>query len=161
MQKTGYPLTKNCSEHTLAMPALLLHMLKTLGLTGAFTPSSCYLALAMVRATGKADHVVVVDPGTGPVTRELRRRMPHASLVAVEIQPSLAQQLMSQFSGLDERQDLREVTVATTEQFLHRVPGSRLVQFTSHPRTPFEASADPRWSKTCSMWRNLPRAGVW
>lgn len=172
------------------MSALLLHLLKTPALTGAVAPSSRHLASAMARATGEVRHVVELGAGTGPVTKELRSRLPHASLVVVELQPSLAQQLRNKFSGLDVRQDLahevldglvypdpaavvsslpfrslpqdmREVTVASIERFLRRVPGSRLVQFTYQPRAPFEASADFRWHKTCSVWRNAPPAGVW
>ena len=172
------------------MAALLLHLLKTPTLTGAVAPSSRYLASAMVRATGEVHHVVELGAGTGPVTKELRSRLPHASLVAVEIQPGLVQQLRNKFSGLDVRQGLahevldglvypdpvavvsslpfrslpqnmREVTMASIERFLRRVPGSRLVQFTYQPREPFEASEDFRWHKTCSVWRNAPLAGVW
>jgi phospholipid N-methyltransferase len=172
------------------MSALLFHVLKTANLTGAVAPSSRYLASAMVRATGDVHHVVELGAGTGPVTKELRSRLPDASLVAVEIQPALAQQLRNRFSGLDVRQglahqildglaypdpaavvsslpfrslpqDLRELTIASIERFLRRVPGSRLVQFTYQPRAPFEASADFRWRKTCSVWRNAPPAGVW
>lgn len=172
------------------MPALLLHLLKKPALTGAFASSSRYLALAMVRATGEARHVVELGAGTGPVTKELRRRLPDASLVAVEMQPGLAQQLRNKFSGLDVRQDLaqevldglvypdpvavvsslpfrslpqgmREDTIASIERFLRRAPGSRLVQFTYQPRAPFKASVDFRWHKVCSVWRNAPPAGVW
>ncbi|WP_309682043.1 hypothetical protein [Polaromonas sp.] len=172
------------------MPALLLHLLKKPALTGAVAPSSRHLALAMVRATGEVRHVVELGAGTGPVTRELRSRLPHASLVAVELQPVLARQLRIRFLGLDVRQDLahevldglvypdpaavvsslpfrslpqdlREVTMASIERFLRRVPGSRLVQFTYQPRAPFEASAGFQWHKSCSVWRNAPPAGVW
>lgn len=172
------------------MSAFLLHLLKTPTLTGAVAPSSRYLASAMVRATGEVHHVVELGAGTGPITKELRSRLPYASLVAVEMQPSLAQQLRNKFSGLDVRedlahevldglvypdpvavvsslpfrslpQDMRELTVASIERLLRRVPGSRLVQFTYQPRAPFEAAADFRWHKTCSVWRNAPPAGVW
>lgn len=172
------------------MPALLLHLLKTPTLTGAVAPSSRYLASAMVRATGEVQHVVELGAGTGSVTKELRSRLPHASLVAVELQPGLAQKLRDKFSGLDVRQDhahavldglvypgpvavvsslpfrslprdMGEATMISIEQFLRRVPGSRLVQFTYQPRAPFAASADFRWHKTCSVWRNAPPAGVW
>ncbi len=172
------------------MSTLLSHLLKTPGLTGAVMPSSRYLALEMVRAAGPVQHVVELGAGTGPVTRELRKRLPQASLVAVEIQPALAQTLRAQFSGLDVRQDpahevldalaysgptavvsslpfrslpqgLREDTKASIERFLRRVPGSRLVQFTYLPQAPFAASADFRWSKVCAVWRNAPPAGVW
>ena len=78
------------AQHKLA---LLLHLLKTPGLTGAFTPSSRYLASAMVRAAGEVNHVVELGAGTGPVTKALRSRLPNASLVVVEIQPRLAQRL--------------------------------------------------------------------
>jgi phospholipid N-methyltransferase len=172
------------------MSALLFHLLKKPALTGSVTPSSRYLASAMVRATGEVRHVVELGAGTGPLTKELRSRLPSASLIAVEIQPSLAQQLRNRFPGLDVRQDLahevldslvypdpvavvsslpfrslpkdmRERTVASIEQLLRRVPGSRLVQFTYQPRAPFEAPADFRWRKACSVWRNAPPAGVW
>jgi phospholipid N-methyltransferase len=176
--------------HTLPMPALLFHLLKKTALTGAVAPSSRFLASAMVRATGEVNHVVELGAGTGPVTKELRSQLPDASLIAVEIQPSLAQQLRNKFPGLDVRQDLaqavldglvytdpvavvsslpfrslpkdmRDETVASIERLLRRVPGSRLVQFTYQPRAPFEASKDFQWSKTCSVWRNAPPAGVW
>jgi phosphatidylethanolamine/phosphatidyl-N-methylethanolamine N-methyltransferase len=176
--------------HTLPMPAFLFHLLKKTALTGAVAPSSRFLASAMVRATGEARHVVELGAGTGPVTKELRSRLPNASLIAVEIQPGLAQQLRNKFPGLDVRQDLaqavldglvytdpvavvsslpfrslpkdmRDETVASIERLLRRVPGSRLVQFTYQPRAPFEASNDFQWRKTCSVWRNAPPAGVW
>lgn len=172
------------------MPALLFHLLKKTALTGAVAPSSRFLASAMVRATGEVKHIVELGAGTGPVTKELRSRLPDASLIAVEMQPSLAQQLRNSFPGLDVRQnlahevldgldytdpvavvsslpfrslpkDMREVTVASIERLLRRVPGSKLVQFTYQPRAPFEASADFQWKKTCSVWRNAPPAGVW
>ena len=175
--------------HTLPM-SILSHLLKTPALTGAVAPSSRYLASAMARASGEVRHVVELGAGTGPVTKALRSRLPHASLVAVEIQPVLAQQLRNKFAGLDVRQGLaheildglaypdpaavvssipfrslpqgmREITIASIEQFLRRVPGSRLVQFTYQPRVPFEAAADFRWHKMCSIWRNAPPAGVW
>jgi phospholipid N-methyltransferase len=176
--------------HTLPMPALLIHLLKKTALTGAVAPSSRFLASAMVRATGEVKHVVELGAGTGPVTKELRSRLPNASLIAVEIQPSLAQQLRNKFPGLDVRQDLahevldglvytdpvtvvsslpfrslpkdmRDETVASIERLLRRVPGSRLVQFTYQPRAPFEAPKGFQWNKTCSVWRNAPPAGVW
>ena len=56
---------------------------------------------------------------------------------------------------------LRELTVASIERFLHRVPGSRLVQFTYLPRAPFEASPDFQWQRADWVWRNAPPAGVW
>jgi len=58
-------------------------------------------------------------------------------------------------------QALRELTVASIERFLHRVPGSKLVQFTYLPRAPFEASPDFRWHRADWVWRNAPPAGVW
>ena len=184
------PALPSGSVHTLPMSVLLLHLLKTPALTGAVAPSSRYLASAMVRAAGEVRHVVELGAGTGPVTKELRRRLPDSSLVAVEMHSGLAQQLRNKFSGLDVRQglaheildglvypdpvavvsslpfrslpqDMREVTMDSIERFLRRVPGSRLVQFTYQPRAPFEASADFRWHKTCSVWRNAPPAGVW
>jgi len=190
MPSTAFSPNDECPGHTLPMSALLLHLLKKPNLTGAVAPSSRYLASAMVRAAGEVQHVVELGAGTGPVTKELRSRLPNASLIAVEIQPSLAQQLSNRFPALDVRQDLahevldglvypdpvavvsslpfrslpkdmREVTVASIERLLRRVPGSRLVQFTYQPRAPFEASADFRWHKTCSVWRNAPPAGVW
>ena len=190
MLNTVFSPRESSSAHTLPMSVLLLHLLKTLALTGAVVPSSRYLASAMVRAVGEARHVVELGAGTGPVTKELRRRLPDASLVAVEMHSGLAQHLRNKFSGLDVRQDLahevldglvypgpvavvsslpfrslpqdmREVTTDSIERFLRRVPGSRLVQFTYQPRAPFEASADFRWHKTCSVWRNAPPAGVW
>lgn len=190
MSNSAFAPGEHGSGHTSPMSALLLQLLKTATLTGAVAPSSRRLALAMVRATGEVRHVVELGAGTGPVTKELRGRLPHASLVVVEMQPGLAQELRNRFSGLDVRQnlahevldglayldpvavvsslpfrslpqDMHEVTVASIEQFLRRIPGSRLVQFTYQPRAPFEASADFRWHKTCSVWRNAPPAGVW
>lgn len=172
------------------MTAFLRHLLKAPGLTGAVSPSSRYLALAMVRAAGDVRHVVELGAGTGPVTKALRTRLPNASLVAVEIQPRLAQRLRTDFGELDVRQNsahevlddlvfpgpaavvsslpfrslpqaLRERTVVSIEHFLRRVPGSRLVQFTYLPHAPFEASADFRWQRTDWVWRNAPPAGVW
>jgi len=174
----------------MGMSALWIHLLKRPSLTGAVAPSSRRLALAMVQATGSVRHVVELGAGTGPVTQELLRSLPQASLVAVELQPTLAHQLRKRFSGLDVRQapahevldglvfpepaavvsslpfrslpkDMRERTVASVERFLRANPGSRLVQFTYHPRAPFKAHGDFRWHKACSVWRNAPPAGVW
>lgn len=57
------------------------------GRTGAIAPSSPVLAKAMVRALGTlppGQVVVELGPGTGVVTRQLRRLLPHNPLVAVE-----------------------------------------------------------------------------
>lgn len=172
------------------MPTLWLQLLRTPALTGALLPSSRHLAQAMARAAGQVQHLVELGAGTGALTKALRRQLPQASLIAVEIQPLLAQQLRSTFAGLDVReeaahavldqlayaspaavvsslpfrslpQDLRATTTVSIESFLRRVPGSRLVQFTYQPRVPFQASTDLQWRKACCVWRNAPPAGVW
>lgn len=172
------------------MPTLWLQLLRTPGLTGALLPSSRHLAQAMARTAGDAQHIVELGAGTGALTTALRRKLPQASLIAVEIQPLLAQQLRSTFAGLDVREEaahavlsqltyssqaavvsslpfrslpqpLREATQASIEDFLRRVPGSRLIQFTYLPRAPFAATADFQWHRACVVWRNLPPAGVW
>ena len=172
------------------MASLWINWLRTPGLTGAVMPSSRRLAYALAGASGHVSHVVELGAGTGVVTQALRERLPQATLVAVEIQPQLAQTLRSRFVGLDVReqaahevltqlrygapaavvsslpfrslpQSLRAATQASIESFLRQTPGSRLVQFTYQPRAPFEASADFEWHRACVVWRNAPPAGVW
>lgn len=171
-------------------PVLLGRLLKQAFLTGAVAPSSKQLAHAMVLAAGHARHVVELGAGTGPVTHELRRLMPAASLVAVELQPELARRLGHRFPGLDVREapahevlagltypgevavvsslpfrslpkEMREGTALAIERFLERHPGSSLVQFTYQPRAPFTASPGFQWEKMSTVWRNTPPAGLW
>lgn len=76
------------------MPATLLkHLLKAPALTGAVVPSSPFLARAMADAARGAAHIVELGAGTGPVTRELASRFPHARLTVVEMEPAMARRL--------------------------------------------------------------------
>lgn len=72
--------------------------------TGSVVPSSRYLALAMAQAAGSVQHVVELGAGTGPVTQALMAALPSASLIAVELEGSLAARLRTRFPGLDVRQ---------------------------------------------------------
>ncbi len=76
------------------MPATLLkHLIKAPALTGAVVPSSPFLARAMADAAQGAAHIVELGAGTGPVTRELASRYPHAQLTVVEMEPAMARRL--------------------------------------------------------------------
>lgn len=172
------------------MASLWLQLLKTPGLTGAVMPSSRHLAQAMACAAGAVPHVVELGAGTGAVTQALCTRLPQASLVAVEIQPQLADALRDRFDGLDVREaaahevlrhlryaaptavvsslpfrslphPLREATQDSITSFLRRTPQSLLVQYTYLPHAPFEVPPEFQWHLACMVWRNVPPAGVW
>jgi phospholipid N-methyltransferase len=70
---------------------------KNIKTIGAIAPSSSYLARRMAKhiATTKTDITVIeYGPGTGVVTKAILERLsPKSRLIAIEVQPELAQQL--------------------------------------------------------------------
>ncbi|MBA4741391.1 MAG: hypothetical protein H2060_01625 [Azoarcus sp.] len=170
---------------------LLLSMLRAPASTGAVLPSSRALATAMARTAIGADLIVELGAGTGPVTRALLEQMPGVPLIAVELQPDLAQMLQRRFPEADVRLapadqvidalgepegavvlvsslpfrslplPVRSETIASICRFLLADPQRRLVQFTYQPRAPFRAPPGLRWHRRMSVWANTPPAGVW
>ncbi len=68
--------------------------------TGAITPSSAYLAEAMVEGMGisEADTVVELGPGTGVFTGVIEKQLkPNARFLSFEINPQLAEGLKNRF----------------------------------------------------------------
>ncbi|MES2423964.1 MAG: hypothetical protein V4562_06020 [Pseudomonadota bacterium] len=171
--------------------SLLLSLLKNPAATGCVMPSSRYLATAMAQAAHGAELVVELGAGTGPVTQALIRQLPDVPLIAVEMQPRLAHLLRRNFPHLDVRQNTAKSVVDTLGRvpqrsvlvsslpfrslapavaretvesictFLLANPLRKLVQFTYQPRAPFVAPAGLRWTRTTTVWRNAPPAGVW
>lgn len=170
---------------------LLIAMLRDPASTGALLPSSRALARAMANAATGADLIVELGAGTGAVTRALLHAQPHVPLIAVELQPPLAQRLKACCPTADVRQAAaKEVVDALIDaqgkvvlvsslpfrslprrvasetatclcRFLERNPARKLVQFTYQPRAPFGAPPGLQWQRTSVVWRNTPPAGIW
>ncbi|MFN3988456.1 MAG: class I SAM-dependent methyltransferase [Rhodocyclaceae bacterium] len=170
---------------------LLIALFKSPAATGAVLPSSRALANAMAGAATEADIIVELGAGTGSVTRALIARHPSAHLIAVEIQPRLADTLQHRYPGLDVRRAPakqvidqlidtpgriaivsslpfrslpRHIAGETADslcRFLSAAPGRKLVQFTYQPRAPFAARHGLRWERRAVVWKNTPPAGVW
>lgn len=94
---------------------------------GAVAPSGPQLAQRMVReADIAADHAVIeLGPGTGPITRELRRTHPDVDLLLVEPAADLAGLLRDAFPGVrvDQRmaQDLPAICADWGREQIDRV----------------------------------------
>lgn len=161
------------------------------GLTGAIAPSSAALGQAMAEATVGAAHIIELGGGTGPVTRQLVRRLPGVPLTVVELDPGLARRLARAHPSakvlarpaaevLDEwgSEDgpvalvsslpfrslppaVHQATRISIVNFLARHPQSWLVQFTYQPRAPFQAPPGWAWHHVRTVLANLPPAGVW
>jgi phospholipid N-methyltransferase len=151
---------------------------------GAILPSSRRLAEAMARAAAGSQGLIELGAGTGAITAALRRCHPDVPLLAVELEPRLAQQLRARFptievhasaadkvlraaSGMPEDtvlvsslpfrslpHRLRLRSSLAIERFLNEHPGRRLVQYSYLPREPF-ALRDAGQLR----WRRL--AAVW
>jgi phospholipid N-methyltransferase len=87
--------------------------------TGAITPSSAYLAEAMVEDMGipEANTVVELGPGTGVFTRVIEKQLkPEARFLSFEINPDLAAELRSRFPRVhivnDSVENIREHLMA-------------------------------------------------
>lgn len=170
---------------------LLLAMLRNPASTGALLPSSRTLADAMAKAAMGADLVVELGAGTGSVTDALLSKLPDVPLIAVELQPPLAQRLKRSYPSTDVRQtsakqvvdslvdrpgkivlvsslpfrSLPRLVAMETAHSLCRIlahnQNRKLIQFTYHPRAPFSAPRHLCWKRTSVVWRNTPPAGIW
>lgn len=72
-------------------------------LVGAVCPSSRWLAAAMADAARGARLLVELGAGTGAITQALVAQHPAVPLVAVELQPGLADLLQQRFAHIDVR----------------------------------------------------------
>lgn len=160
-------------------------------MVGAVAPSSKRLARAMARGTEGASLVVELGAGTGAISQELVRRCGAERLVLVEPDRTLASRLSRQFphsrvlaccaheapdffaslpldailvSSLPFRSLPEHVTGPTVELLLgvlNHGSQRKLVQYTYHPRPPFDVPHEFRWHRRERVLRNLPPAGVW
>ncbi|MFT3804996.1 MAG: rRNA adenine N-6-methyltransferase family protein [Burkholderiaceae bacterium] len=154
-------------------------------------PSSKGLARAMARGADEADFVVELGAGTGAITRELVQRCRPDRLAIVEPDPTAARRLRHLFphslvlaccvheapsffaslpddvllvSSLPFRSLPRHVIAPTIDLLLGVLDHGdrrRLVQYTYHPRAPFDVPHDFRWRRRERVLRNLPPAGIW
>lgn len=151
---------------------------------GAILPSSRYLADAMARAAAGAERLIELGAGTGAITEALCRRHPGVPMLAVELDPVLAEHLRERFPGIavraaaahevlrdlprgpahtalvsslpfrSLRPRLRLRSSLAIERFLIKHPTHRLIQYTYLPRVPF----DLRLASSL-RWRKLEAVG--
>ena len=72
-------------------------------IVGAVCPSSRWLAAAMADAAQGAQLLVELGAGTGAITEALLAQHPQVPLLAVELQPELADLLQQRFAGIEVR----------------------------------------------------------
>jgi phosphatidylethanolamine/phosphatidyl-N-methylethanolamine N-methyltransferase len=122
--------------------AFMIAALSRPSTVGAMVPSSRRLADAMARAAG-GSQLIELGAGTGAITAALCRMHLDLPIMAVELDPRLAQLLR--------------------ERFLIERPASRLIQFTHLPWEPFRLRCGEalRWRRRASVWRNMPPASIW
>jgi phosphatidylethanolamine/phosphatidyl-N-methylethanolamine N-methyltransferase len=86
-------------------------------LVGAICPSSRWLAGAMADAAHGAQLLVELGAGTGAITEALVAQYPAVPLVAVELQPGLADLLQLRFPNVDVRcASAHQVLASLSEQ---------------------------------------------
>jgi len=166
------------------VPAFMFLALSRPSTVGAILPSSRQLAEAMARAACGSQQLIELGAGTGAITAALRRHHPEVPLLAVELEPRLAQQLRERFPTVEVRtaaahEVLREASCLSgetvlvsslpfrslpprlrlrsslaIERFLSAQPGRRLVQYSYVPREPFKLRR-----RSALRWRRL--AAVW
>src|SRR5437588_478992 len=108
------PMTRKAGNERLLF---LLRALQSPRYLGSITPSSRYLASALVHFSNAstAKTVVELGPGTGPFTAALLARMPADSrLLSIERDPQLADHLRARFD------DPRLIVVTGDAQELER-----------------------------------------
>lgn len=150
-----------------ATAAFLSLALSRGGTVGAILPSSQRLAEAMAHSATGCAALIELGAGTGAITAALCRHHPGVPLLAVEMEPSLAQHLRQRFPRVEVRQapahrvlsqacegppglvlvsslpfrslppHLRLRSSLAIERLLCRRPDSRLVQYSYLPREPF------------------------
>jgi len=150
--------------------AFMIAALSRPGTVGAIVPSSRRLADAMARASGGSQQLIELGAGTGAITAALCRIHVNVPIMAVELDPRLAQLLRERFPMIEVRAaaahevlsepqrlpgaavlvsslpfrslppGLRRRSSVAIEHFLIERPASRLVQFTHLPWEPFPLS---------------------
>lgn len=170
----------------------VLNYLRAPRLIGSIAPSSRFLAEAMADAVGHAEHIVELGVGTGAITETLRRKHCGTALTLFEQNASMASHLKARFPDaelvadfLHKRTDhldklpantvmvsslpfrafdreMLEATVKAVCDFISASQGRKLIQYTYHPRVPFEPDRDGlRWTRRRLVIANLPPAHVW
>jgi phospholipid N-methyltransferase len=71
--------------------------------TGAVSPSSRRLAQAMAEEAGPACCLIELGAGTGAITGALHEHYPQLPLLAVELEPALADALLGRWEGVEVR----------------------------------------------------------
>jgi phosphatidylethanolamine/phosphatidyl-N-methylethanolamine N-methyltransferase len=143
-------------------------------MVGALLPSSRGLARAMAREADGAELVIELGAGTGAITEALRQREPQRPMVAVELQPELAEHLATRFPDVDVRAEpahkvlrglqaakprvvvvsslpfrslprrWRDSSSLAIEHYLLADARRHLVQYTYQPRAPFDLQHSDR-----------------
>ena len=158
---------------------------------GAILPSSRFLAKAMSELAIGADCVVELGAGTGSITNELAKKYGEHNLVVYEPSKNLSKDLERKFpsakivgatlhDGAESLNDLpansimvssipfrsltakdKKLTISVISNFLLESPSRRLIQFSYHPRKPFQAPEGYHWDFKKVVFINTPPAGVW
>jgi phospholipid N-methyltransferase len=110
-------------------------------LVGAVCPSSRWLAAAMADAARGARLLVELGAGTGAITEALVAQYPAVPLVAVELQPGLANLLQLRFANIDVRRASAHRVLALLSE--HASPQTVLVS-----SLPFQSLPAPWRDKT-------------
>ncbi|VTR97336.1 class I SAM-dependent methyltransferase [Tuwongella immobilis] len=120
----------------------------------SFSPSSGFLSRAMLRGIDfdKAQCIIELGAGTGPITAELLKRVkPHTKLIVVERDPDFCARLRARFPGAD----IAEADAAKMDELLdsrgiptvdHVVSGLPLPSFPAELRDAIIASSARRLS---------------
>ena len=169
----------------------LRHWARNPAMVGAVAPSSRRLARAMARGIEDASLIVELGSGTGAITDELVRHCDQQRMVLIEPDATLARHLSRRYpqarvmaccahelpeffaqlpedavlvSSLPFRSLPPEVSGPTIELLLSLLGSGRqrrLIQYTYHPRAPFQVPRGFHWHRRERVLGNLPPAGVW
>ena len=93
------------------------------GEIGAIAPSSKFLAELMVEAADiQPEHVVVeLGPGTGVMTREIRRAAPNSPFMAMEPNRQMAEIIRSEFPSVAVVEERADTLVSAAKEWGHPV----------------------------------------
>lgn len=120
-------------------------------LVGAVCPSSRWLAAAMAHAARGAQLLVELGAGTGAITEALVAQHPAVPLVAVELQPGLADLLQQRFASIEVR--CASAHDVLLELHLHAPPQTVLVS-----SLPFQSLPAPWRESTVQAIASFLRA---
>ena len=171
--------------------SFIKHWLSSPRSVGAILPSSKFLARAMSELAVGADCVVELGAGTGAITDELAKMHGEQNLVIYEPSQDLSKNLKQKFplakiiasplhanidaiKGLPKNSIMvssipfrslsskdKKLTIDVIVDFLLESQSRRLIQFSYHPRSPFESPVGYHWDFKKAVLFNTPPAGVW